>query len=152
MSKEYLEALKQVKNFLGYNYCSVDLPNELKIIEQALINYTNITKQIEEADYKSAIGLLVKAKDNLDSYTYNTILEALLKTQEQKKYLKWEDLEFDHEPKYIDVKVGDNKYTLLVGFNVAGFNLALLRTDKQQYHFLEADKQFFNDLHLEVVE
>ena len=35
MTKE-LEALKQVKNFLGHNYCSVDLPNELKLIEQAL--------------------------------------------------------------------------------------------------------------------
>ena len=31
-----LEALKQVKNFLGYNYCSVDLPDELATIEKSL--------------------------------------------------------------------------------------------------------------------
>ena len=31
-----LEALKRVENFLGYNYCSVDLPDELATIEKSL--------------------------------------------------------------------------------------------------------------------
>ena len=75
------------------------------------------------------------------------------KTYEQpKQYLKWEDLEFNHTPKMIDVKMSGNKYGLVVGYNVCGDNLAILRNDKQQYYFLEADKQFFNDLHLERVE
>ena len=69
-----------------------------------------------------------------------------------KKYLKWEDFIFKHTPKTIDVKMGDNKYTLVVGFNVAGKNLAILRDGKKEYYFLECDKQFFNDLHLERVE
>ena len=37
MSKEEItEALKRVENFLGYNYCSVDLPDELATIEKSL--------------------------------------------------------------------------------------------------------------------
>ena len=81
-----------------------------------------------------------------------TIKQALLKAQEPKQYLKWEDLEFNHTPKMIDVKMNDNKYKLVVGYNVAGKNLAILRDGKNEYYFLEYDKQFFNDLHLERVE
>ena len=81
-----------------------------------------------------------------------TIKQALLKAQEPKQYLKWEDLEFEHTPKYIDVKMNGNKYKLVVGYNGAGKNLVILRNDKQPYYFLKYDKQFFNDLHLERVE
>jgi len=82
----------------------------------------------------------------------NTIKQSLLKAQEPKHYLKWEDLEFNHTPKMIDVKMNGNKYKLVVGYNVAGKNLAILRDNKKEYYFLEYDKQFFNDLHLEMVE
>ena len=81
-----------------------------------------------------------------------TIKQALLKAQEPKQYLKWEDLEFNHTPKMFDVKMSGNKYKLVVGYNVAGKNLAILRDGKNEYYFLEYDKQFFNDLHLERVE
>lgn len=81
----------------------------LDTIKQALINYKNITKQIEEADYKSAIVLLVKVKDNLDSYTYNTILDALLKAQEQdkKKATCW-DIVFKKNIDMLLIKKYDN--------------------------------------------
>ena len=69
-----------------------------------------------------------------------------------KNCLKWEDLEFNHTPKIIDVKMNGNKYKLVVGYNVAGKNLAILRDGKKECYFLECDKQFFNDLHLERVE
>lgn len=36
MSKEYLDAFKRIKNFLGFNYCNTDLPNEIESVEQAL--------------------------------------------------------------------------------------------------------------------
>ena len=42
-----LEALKQVKNFLGYNYCSVDLPDELATIEKSLKALEIIKKNFE---------------------------------------------------------------------------------------------------------
>ena len=85
---------------------------------------------------------------------YEDLKSALLKAQEQenKKYLKWEDLEFEHTPKMFDVKMSGNKYKLVVGYNVAGKNLAILRDGKNEYYFLEYDKQFFNDLKLEVEE
>ena len=90
---------------------------------------------------------------NTDFREYTaTIKQALIKAQEPKKYLKWEDLKFEHTPKYIDVKMSGNKYKLVVGYNVAGKNLAILRDGKNEYYFLEYDKQFFNDLHLERVE
>ena len=97
----------------------------------------------EHTDCDSVIGMV----EDLE-----TIKQALLKAQEPKHYLKWEDLEFNHTPKYIDVKMNDNKYKLVVGYNVAGSNLAILRNDKKEYYFLECDKQFFNDLRLERVE
>ena len=115
----------------------------------------------------------------LFNHDYNTIKQALLKAQYHnstnifkgskkvkieipesslmdynpvKHYLKWEDLEFNHTPKMIDVKMNGNKYRLVVDYNVAGKNLAILRDGKKEYYFLECDKQFFNDLHLERVE
>ena len=83
---------------------------------------------------------------------YKIIIQSLLKAETPKQYLKWEDLEFEHTPKYIDVKMSGNKYKLVVGYNVAGKNLAILRDGKNEYYFLEYDKQFFNDLHLDRVE
>ena len=97
----------------------------------------------EHTDCDSVIGMV----EDLE-----TIKEALLKAQEPKQYLKWEDLEFNHTPKMIDVKMNGNKYKLVVGYNVAGKNLAILRDGKKEYYFLECDKQFFNDLRLERVE
>jgi len=63
-------------------------------IKQALINFNNITKQINEASSESAIGSLNKIKDKLDDYTYNSILESLLKTQVlEKENAKYKSLE-----------------------------------------------------------
>ena len=42
-----LEALKRVENFLGYNYCSVDLPDELATIEKSLKALEIIKKNFE---------------------------------------------------------------------------------------------------------
>ena len=92
---------------------------------------------------------LILKKKKANEYL-NTIKQYLLKSQEPKHYLQWDDLEFNHTPKIIDVKLNDVKYTLVTGYNVAGSNLAILRNDKQQYYFLKFDKQFFNDLHLVI--
>lgn len=62
-----LEALKQVKNFLGYNYCSVDLPNELKLIEKSL-KALEIIKEyqvdvwlLKQCDYENYIRIRKEA-------------------------------------------------------------------------------------------
>ena len=111
----------------------------------------NVLDQLEEI--KELVNEDKKFKyKNIVNFNCNDIKQALLKAQEPKQYLKWEDLEFNHTPKYIDVKMNDNKYKLVVGYNVAGKNLAILRDGKKEYYFLECDKQFFNDLRLERVE
>lgn len=69
-----------------------------------------------------------------------------------KKYLKWEDLEFNIDKQMMTVLLNGTKYTLIVGRNVHIDKLAFLRNGEIDYYFLEADKQFFNDLHLERVE
>ena len=60
-----LEALERVKSFLGYNYCSVDLPKELKCIEQSL-------KALEIIKEKCVTNLnlyLVVCCENYDIYS-----------------------------------------------------------------------------------
>ena len=85
MAKE-LEALKQVKNFLGYNYCSVDLPNELKLIEQALQRL----EAIDNANPSEALECLENLCDEFPilKKDYKIINKTLIKAQEQEKVLE----------------------------------------------------------------
>ena len=75
---------------------------------------------------------------------------------EQYKNLKWEDLEFGNKAYDIKVKLGDNIYILGIGLGYINHIAVLHAVDEKTYfkdiHFAEQDKQFFNDLHLEVVE
>ena len=107
MSKE-LEALKQVKNFLGYNYCSVDLPNELRTIEQALerleaIDNANPSEALEKLEMLSdcAVAMEEAPSSNWIEYAeteaeldlklhfaYLDIKQSLIKSQEQEKVLE----------------------------------------------------------------
>ena len=80
-----LEALKQVKNFLGYNYCSVDLPNELEVIEKSLkaleiikeklVDVSLIKKYDFVADYNSAVWIAGRPK--LVKEEFNLLKEVL---------------------------------------------------------------------------
>ena len=119
----------------------------LEFINSELKTYYEHLYIILRSDKKELISNMKKVNEYLE-----VIALALVKAQEPKHYLKWEDLKFEHTPKYIDVKMNGNKYKLVVGYNVAGKNLAILRDNKKEYYFLECDKQFFNDLHLERVE
>ncbi len=142
--------------YLGKHYKKVILPYEeyqkmyirLEQIDNAEPNEALKCLEALEQDIKDRVILAEDRQLKLCA----VIKQALQKAQEPKKYLKWEDLEFEHTPKYIDVKMSGNKYKLVAGYNVAGKNLAILRDGKKEYYFLEYDKQFFNDLHLEMVE
>lgn len=73
MTKE-LEALKTIKNFLGYNYCSVDLPNELKCVEQALQRL----EQIDNTEPSEALECLKILEDCADIWgDYSHIVESI---------------------------------------------------------------------------
>ena len=132
--------------------------NNLLVIEQALhrlesIDNANPSEALERTSSEFIDGYPTgNVNVGMTWEEHSAIKQALLKAETPKQYLKWEDLEFDHKPKYIDVKMSGNKYKLVVGYNVAGKNLAILRDGKNEYYFLEYDKQFFNDLHLERVE
>ena len=140
MNKE-LECLKRLDT---KNYLTEREHREFySVVEQAL----NRLEQIDNANPSEALNCLERLHDcGIFNYEemedYNAIKQALLKAQEPKKYLKWEDLEFNHTPKMIDVKMSGNKYKLVVGYNVTGKNLAILRDGKKEYYFLECDKQF----------
>ena len=173
MSKEYLEALNKIQHDFGQLK-----GQELVSCYETIFNALNRLESIDNANPSEALECLERIDNTLclnnikgkldfgidtEEHTdcdsvigmvedLETIKEALLKAQEPKQYLKWEDLEFNHTPKMIDVKMNGNKYKLVVGYNVAGKNLAILRDGKKEYYFLECDKQFFNDLRLERVE
>ena len=65
--------LKRIKNFLGYNYCSVDLPNELKCVEQALIKAQEQEKVLEILKIKDVLYTQIKNCESVDEY--NNLIE-----------------------------------------------------------------------------
>ena len=97
----------------------------------------------EHTDCDSVIGMV----EDLE-----TIKQTLLKAQEPKKYLKWEDLEFKEMYKIIPVRMGDNVYQMAYCLYE---NEGYIRLEDCQRIYLELfanEKKFFNDLHLERVE
>ena len=136
----------------------IGLTEDYDVVEQALKRLESIDNANPSEAMKCLNRMLGYASlDENDfeevSDDYDAIKQVLLKAQEPKQYLKWEDLEFDHKPKYINVKMGDNKYLLIVGFSDGGNEMAILQTKLRRYYFVESEdnKQFFNDLHLEKV-
>ena len=78
--------------------------------------------------------------------------QTLLKAQEQKQYIKWEDLEFKEESNVLLVRMGDNVYKMTYRLYE---NEGCIRLEDCQRIYLELfanEKKFFNDLHLERVE
>lgn len=75
-----------------------------------------------------------------------------------KRYLKWEDLEFDDEWKYQEVKLNGTKYTIKYKCGFDFFDnyyevVKIYNKDKRKQLFtLYNNEQFFNDLRLERVE
>ena len=78
-------------------------------------------------------------------------------SKEQKKYLKWYDLEFSYGTKTQKVKMGDTIYKIECVYYDTVKEVKLLSEDEKCYYlgFTENYKdnvQLFNDLHLELVE
>ena len=87
-----------------------------------------------------------------------TIKNCILKTQEQKKYLKWKDLDFGYgRTKVLKVRMNDTIYKIFYRFFDNTDEVQLLSEDEKSVYFSFVGKfkdnvQLFNDLHLEVVE
>ena len=156
MSKEIEEMIENLKCAYNSNY---EMSEHLSDTEfNNIINALTEYEAIKNAEPSEALECWNNMQSRIASYIstieYYTIKQALLKAQEPKHYLKWEDLEFKHKPEYINVKMGDNKYLLIVGFSDGGNEMAILQTKLRRYYFIESEdnKTFFNDLHLERVE
>ena len=72
-----------------------------------------------------------------------------------KKYLKWEDLEFKDIQQKIKVKLGNLTYSLWYNLERGDQCIELTRNQQQVitlYGSYPEDIQFFNNLHLGVIE
>lgn len=86
---------------------------------------------------------------------YDTIKQALLKAQEPKQYLKWEDLEFKEEEQTMKVLLNGSCYLLNYYTRSEEEFVFIKSTGTTIFNLLgecSDDKQLFNDLHLERVE
>ena len=100
-----------------------------------------------EQDIKDRIILA----ENRQLKLCSVIKQALMKTQEPKQYLKWEDLDFNEELKVLNVRMNNNDYILRYTLNNFGGKCCFLY-DSARNHHIDLTRQFFNDLHLEVLE
>ena len=127
-------------------------------------NYDNII--IDEAVIPSeALECLEKVYSRLPQWDLsrnvdqcNIIKQALLKQQEKKTYLKWEDLEFGKTTHKLKAKMNDSLYRIEWYIDGLGANVVSLykyiTKDYLVYCVCIKDNShnFFNDLHLERVE
>lgn len=155
MNKE-LECLKRIdtKNYLTER----EHKEFLGVVEQAL----HRLESIENANPSEALECLeemweLSCDSRIPEYTlYETIKQALLKSQEPKQYLKWEDLEFDNNAsvkKHLKVKLGDNIYKAYYHYCfILNSELFCIENDNENLNIYITNRQFFNDLHLERVE
>lgn len=171
MSKE-LEDLEYIENKLkDLEYIAKQNDNEYLLskyipsekfntIKQALLEL----KSIKEANPSEALKELELVENwirdreleisNVIEPSLNIVKNTLLKAQEPKQYLKWEDLEFKEEEQKMKVLLNGNKYTL--DYYSDGYDDYIdFLTDNEQDRIAiyeggyPNDKQFFNDLHLE---
>lgn len=124
MSKELeaLERLKTAPSFMGgtveYQACTQSealLMQDYEIVKQALKRL----EAIDNSNPSEALECLDKVYSRLPQWDLsrntdqcNIIKQALLKAQEPKQYLKWEDLIFSKEPIYIKATLNSIRVTI----------------------------------------
>ena len=165
---EYIKAGRTQKHYLDLS--AEDTLKELMIIKGVITEY----EAIDNSNPGEALECLDNFIDECQTEMYNyaemqngyqyeryqyrkeqleNIKQALLKAQEPKQYLKWEDLEFSFKDKYMKVKLNGNIYALRYTKNtLMEFPVAYLEFDNTEITIIDCKKQFFNDLHLEMVE
>ena len=160
MSKE-LETLEKLKEHLKYEWID-NLSNT---------EYYDILKQslqrlecIDNSEPREALECLECLYSDPEDYRsndrakdYETIKNYILKTQEQKQYLKWDDLQFSYGTKIQKVRMGDTIYKIECVYYDNVKEVKLLSEDEKCYYLgftgnYKDNVQLFNNLHLEVVE
>ena len=169
MSKEYLEAFGRITLHTEYDndgsYDSLNFEDDCKLVDEALerleqIDNANPNEAMKHLEF---ICKILKEKRTIDvkwvfKEDYNIILQALLKAQEPKQYLKWEDLEFTNELQSKEVILNGRKYIVEYKYcNILGEMEQVVwlinANDYMRVHkFYDTTQYFFNDLRLEMVE
>ena len=158
MSKEYLEALERLYKCNDDDYTLGYQQHDYKLLQQVLQRL----EIIENAKPSEALKMLLEAKQqrlNLygqllynDKIFFEALEPALFKAQENenKKYLKWEDLEFKEEEQKMKVILNGSIHHLCYFRNMFGTSLCII--DNTDITIRRENKDFFNDLHLGVAE
>ena len=119
--------------------------NEVKITNSKLSSDRSTEKLLEvKKKFEQMSNTIWKDYSNPGPIETNIYIPSL-------KYLKWEDLEFASEHKTLKVKMGESRYKIEYFKYVSGFVRFYIAEDKV-ITLSETRKQFFNDLHLKVVE
>lgn len=148
MSKDYVMQLEATIQ---------NLRRDNQLLKEELLKY----KAIDNANPSEALECLeemweLSCDSRKPEYTlYDTIKQALLKAQEPKKYLKWEDLEFEKKQQVMDVLLNGKPYILYFyklstqnEVNIFAIDMHIVTLNS----YYPEDIQFFNDLRLERVE
>ena len=159
MSKEYLEALERVGDNLEHHY--LENIKDFNILKQSLQRL----ESIDNAEPSEALECLDKLEQDIKDRVIlaedrqlklcAVIKQALLKAQEPKQYLKWEDLEFKKKQQVMDVLLNGKPY-ILYFYKLSTQNEVTIFSIDMHIVTLSSnyteDVQFFNDLKLERVE
>lgn len=150
-----------------YGVCYAYIPEIVEKFRQTLQRL----EAIDNANPSEALQELNILQNALDKYLrtplaeyvnlfdcINTIKQYILKAQQPKQYLKWEDLEFKEETTYENVKMGEHIYELKYWKYKDSYK-DFMGNDIYYYekfvylrgHQIECT-ELFNDLHLERVE
>jgi len=154
---EALVCLKRARTDIERGNCEYNVTDYLDTIETALQRL----EAIDNSNPSEALECLEKIIDNLDDYAdfeikqeaneyINTIKQALLKAQEPKQYLKWEDLV---QARIYKVLLNGNRYEVVKRYDDYEYCcITLQKKPNVSIYIYEHEKEVFNDLHLERVE
>lgn len=156
MTKEF-EALERLAmpDDLHIKECKklgIGLTEDYDLLKQVILELTSI-KKVESSE---ALNVL-KATEKYTGIDLTVVKNALLKAQEPKHYLKWEDLEFTYGTKTQKVRMNDTIYKIVYANYDNTKEVGLLSEDEKCYYLgftgnYKDNVQLFNDLHLEVLE
>lgn len=146
--EEFLEGIEKAKNSIPKKPTVVVKNATVTGVKLNSKTISSIPKSEEPIPFYE--GIKVYHDDSLDKPHF--IVEGEI---EKKNYLKWEDLEFKIFDQEISVLLNGNKYSLKYYTYDIGDMAYLYKENRNIFVFdgrCSEDKQFFNDLHLEVEE
>lgn len=155
MSKE-LEALNDLFDLVTCQGSFEKAQRCFDIVEEALNRLESIdnSNPSEALECLELIGKVLRYVRMLDDYDkeFSTIKQALLKAQDPKQYLTWENLEKDRTYK---VLLNGIQYELVKRYDDYEYRCDYITLQKKpnvSIYIYEYEKEIFNDLHLEAVE